>query len=54
MHIPVRPVSALQESRPDDVLILAWNFAGEIMNQQSAYRAQGGRFITPVPEPRVH
>ena len=54
MHIPVRPVAVLQESRPDDVLILAWNFADEIMNQQASYRAQGGRFITPVPEPVVH
>ena len=54
MHIPVRPVSVLQESQPDDVLILAWNFAGEIMNQQAGYRARGGRFITPVPEPVVH
>ena len=54
MHIPVRPVSVPAESRPDDVLILAWNFAGEIMNQQAGYRARGGRFITPVPEPVVH
>jgi hypothetical protein len=54
MHIPVRPVSALQETRPDDIVILAWNFASEIMSQQSGYRAQGGRFITPVPEPMVH
>ena len=54
MHIPVRPVSALVESRPDNVMILAWNFASEIMNQQEDYRALGGRFITPVPQPRVH
>jgi len=54
MHIPVRPVSALLEEQPDDVLILAWNFAGEIMSQQQAYSARGGRFITPVPQPVVH
>jgi hypothetical protein len=54
MHIPVRPVSVLEESQPDDVVILAWNFAGEIMSQQAGYRARGGRFITPVPEPVVH
>jgi SAM-dependent methyltransferase len=54
MHIPVRPVSALTEERPDDVLILSWNFAAEIMRQQQAYRALGGCFITPVPEPVVH
>ncbi|HUI78100.1 MAG TPA: class I SAM-dependent methyltransferase [Bryobacteraceae bacterium] len=54
MHIPVRPVSALLEEQPDDVLILAWNYAGEIISQQQAYRARGGRFITPVPQPVVH
>jgi C-methyltransferase C-terminal domain/Putative zinc binding domain/Methyltransferase domain len=54
MHIPVRPVATLLEERPDDLLILAWNFSGEIMRQQEAYRALGGRFITPVPEPVVH
>jgi hypothetical protein len=53
MHIPVRPVSALLEERPDEVLILAWNFAGEIIRQQEAYRVQGGRFITPLPTPVV-
>jgi len=50
-HLPVRPVEALLEDRPDGVLILAWNFSQEIMRQQEAYRAQGGRFITPLPEP---
>ena len=50
-HIPVRPVSALLEDRPDEVLILAWNFSSEIIRQQEAYRVLGGRFITPLPGP---
>jgi hypothetical protein len=54
-HIPVRSVANLSDSveRPDYLLILAWNFADEIMQQQQSYRDQGGRFIVPVPQPQV-
>jgi len=54
-HIPVRPVSALTDpaGTPDFVLLLAWNFADEVMRQQESFRRHGGRFILPIPEPRV-
>lgn len=52
-HVPIRPVSAIEEERPDYLLILPWNFADEIMAQQSAFRARGGRFILPVPTPVI-
>lgn len=53
MHIPVLPVAALEQRRPDYTLILPWNIAGEIIAQQAGYRRAGGRFILPIPEPRI-
>lgn len=51
-RLPIRPVEALVEDRPDDLLLLAWNFADEIVAQQHEYAAGGGRFFVPVPTPR--
>lgn len=35
------------------MLVLAWNFADEIMRQMSTFSARGGRFVIPIPELRV-
>ena len=52
VRVPVRPATALLDDMPDVVLLLVWNFADEIVAQQHAYIARGGRFLVPVPEPR--
>jgi len=52
-HIPVHPVEALTEAKPDYVLILPWNLRAEISEQLQNIRSWGGRFIVPLPELEV-
>ena len=53
MHIPVVGDDELLAQQPDYALLLAWNFAQEIIENLRAYRERGGRFIIPIPEPHV-
>jgi len=53
MHIPVYGEGRLFEDKPDYALILAWNFADEIIEKQKAFRRRGGKFIIPIPKVRI-
>lgn len=46
-HQPILPPSAMEAQKPDVLLLLAWNHAAEILERESAFRARGGKILTP-------
>lgn len=51
--LPIYPDEAILEQDVDYALILAWNFADEIMKNMTAFKEKGGKFIIPVPTPHI-
>jgi len=52
-HIPILPPSVLEDNRPDYLVILPWNIADEVMNQNSELAKRGTKFVVAVPELKV-
>jgi len=49
MHIPILPVEAIDEAKPDYILILPWNLKDEIVEQMRHVGEWGAKFIVPIP-----
>jgi hypothetical protein len=54
LHIPVLSGQAIYDKKPDYVVLLAWNFAPQIMANHPNYLESGGHFIVPLPELRIY
>jgi hypothetical protein len=52
-HIPIKPVEALAEARPDYVLIMPWNLRREISAQLSYVGDWGGQLVTALPSLQI-
>ena len=52
-RLPIVAPAVLLERQPDHLLVLAWNYLDEVRRQQAEYQRRGGRFIVPIPTPRV-
>jgi SAM-dependent methyltransferase len=48
-HIPILQPTVLSQRRPDYLLILPWNIAEEIRQQNAQLVAQGTSFVTAIP-----
>lgn len=52
-RIPICPPEKVNESKPDYILLLAWNYADAILEKEKKLRESGVKFIIPVPEVRI-
>ena len=49
MHIPIKPVDAIDQAKPDYILILPWNLQREIVAQMRHVGDWGAKFVVPIP-----
>ena len=52
-HIPVRHPDYFYKHKPDYAVLLAWNYADTILEKEKKFRQSGGKFIIPVPSPKI-
>ncbi len=53
INVPIVPASHIASHPVDDFVVLAWNFAEQIIENNRAFVDKGGRFIIPLPELRI-
>lgn len=52
-HIPIKSDDELTRKNADFALLLAWNFEKEIIANNKKFLEEGGKFIVPIPKPKV-
>ena len=49
MHVPIKPIDAIDHAKPDYILILPWNLKDEIIKQMHHVASWGAKFVVPIP-----
>jgi len=53
-HIPILQPNELENKGDGDiVLLLAWNYEDTILEKEKSFRNKGGKFLIPIPKPRM-
>ena len=52
-HIPIFSPEKIKETKPDYVVILAWNLKDEIVQQINFINDWGGKFVVLIPEVKI-
>jgi hypothetical protein len=53
-HIPIYPIEKFRHNPPDIALMLAWSYQTEILHNEQSFTHKGGKWIIPLPEPRIY
>lgn len=52
-RLAIKSPEAIDEARPDYVLILPWNIKDEVVQQMAHINEWGGKFIVPIPRAQI-
>jgi SAM-dependent methyltransferase len=52
-HIQIVSPERLRKEKPSYALMLAWSYMKEILEKEKDYVQQGGKFIVPLPIPKI-
>jgi len=53
MHIPIISPENIGKTKPDFALMIAWSYMNEILSKEQDFIKRGGRFIVPLPSPKI-
>ena len=54
MHIPIKSADIINSKGDRDIaLLLAWNYKKEILEKENNFRKRGGKFLVPIPNPKL-